>query len=91
MSWENNAYRDELDAAMDKAGYETGVLSTSYSKFAAFLGYPNPEHKNHYIVDVSKPEVRRLIDMINGPYGHAVLKMLEIKHKEREHANNHQL
>jgi hypothetical protein len=62
-------------------------------EFAKLIGYPrNPHGGNYdptspYIVDVSNPAVRRVIDVINGPYGDAVLKILEIRNAQR-HTDN---
>jgi hypothetical protein len=35
------------------------------------------------LVDISKPEVRNVIDLINGPNGNAILKILEIRYNDR--------
>lgn len=45
---------------------------------------PNVEVVRNYIVDVTKPWVRDIIDALNGPHGATILKVLEIKHKERQ-------
>lgn len=54
--------------------------------FAQFLGFP---HKggHHLVVDTENPEVRRLIDLINGPNGDAILKMLEIRNNDKANGN----
>ncbi len=46
--------------------------------FAKFIGHPY-KPPGHRIVDTTNPEVRRLIDLINGPSGFAILKIMEAK------------
>jgi hypothetical protein len=46
-------------------------------EFGHLIGHPhNPHSKSQKIIDTDNPEVRRLIDLINGPNGHTIVKML---------------
>lgn len=56
--------------------------------FAAFLGHPFKQGKHHRYVPIHIPEVQNIVDMINGPYGDAILKMLEIKNAEKAKAGS---
>lgn len=60
----------------------------SLKGFADFLGYPFDPFQRGRIVPTYLPEVRDIIDKINGPYGDAILKMLEIKNAEKAKAGS---
>ena len=45
--------------------------------FGQMIGYPhNPYSGNHKIIDTDNPEVRKIIDVINGHNGKAIIRML---------------
>lgn len=54
-----------------------------FKKFARFLGHPFDRRRRIRIVPTYLPEIRDLIDKINGPHGEAILKVLEIRNAER--------
>lgn len=62
--------------------YNDGYSVKDLMLFAEFLGHPYGEHRTK-IVPTTDPEVRHLIDLINGPNGNAILKMLEIRNNEK--------
>ena len=66
-------------------GYDDS-LSAKYA-FATFLGYPYKINQEN-IVDTNNPEVIRLIDLINGPNGITILKMMDIKNKEVQNGDS---
>lgn len=59
-------------------GKDDGITD-DYISFAAFIGYPNPKLDGSWIVDISKPEIQQIIDLINGPHGNTVLKIMEVR------------
>ncbi len=54
--------------------------------FVEFLGVEiDDESKGrNLIVPVHNPECQKLIDMILGPNGETILKVMDIRHKERQ-------
>ena len=36
-------------------------------------------YERHFIVDIEKPEIRRKLDILNGPYSTTMIKMLELE------------
>jgi hypothetical protein len=79
---------DIQNAIMKWRGYpsKASLMPKDFYEFAAFIGYPH-KTKNmpstSMLVDISKPEVRNVIDLINGPNGNAILKILEIRYNDR--------
>lgn len=59
-----------------------------YQEFTELLGHPMNEQSRDRWDIFSKPEVQRLIEMINGPHGHTILKILEIKHAAKIGSGN---
>lgn len=62
------------------------LIPKDFFEFAAFIGHPYEEEKygsGNMIVDTDRSEVRNIIDLINGPNGNAILKILEIRHNDR--------
>lgn len=57
-----------------------------FIEFAAFIGHPTTGDAGK-VVPTHKPEVRHLIDLINGPNGYAILKMLEIRNNDNDASN----
>lgn len=54
--------------------------------FAAFLGDPYPRDatiaiNNRYAVNIFNPEIRRKLDMIMGPNGDVMLRIMVIQHE----------
>jgi len=45
-------------------------------------------YERAYFVDVNKPEIRRKLDMLNGPYFNAIMKMLELRMYDEDSENN---
>lgn len=37
------------------------------------------QYERAYLVDINKPEIRRKLDMLNGPYFNTIMKMLELR------------
>lgn len=37
------------------------------------------DYNRNYIVDITNPEIRRKLDMLNGPYFNTIMKMLELR------------
>jgi len=60
----------------------------SLKGFADFLGYPFDPNQRGRIVPTYLPEVRDVIDKINGPHGDAILKVLEIRNAEKAKAGS---
>lgn len=50
-----------------------------YVAFADLIGFPNPEMKGLFIVDIRKSEVKALIDKLCGPHCATLLKVMEIQ------------
>lgn len=62
------------------------LIPKDFFEFATLIGHPYEKEKygsGSQIVDINKPEVRNIIDLINGPNGNAILKILEIRHNDR--------
>jgi hypothetical protein len=79
---------DVQNVIMKWRGYpsKASLMPKDFYEFAAFIGYPYENEKygsTSMIVDISKPEVRNVIDLINGPNGNAILKILEIRYNDR--------
>ncbi len=55
-----------------------------FETLAAMLGDPMVWGRQ-FRVDVTKPRIRDLIDALDGPHGHALMKELEIQYKENQH------
>lgn len=71
-------------AAGDKWATMAGVLKdrNHMYAFAAWLGDPfHPDSGRDKIVDMDKPEIRRKVELINGPNGHTILKMFEAQNE----------
>lgn len=60
----------------------SSLVTKDFYEFATFIGHPSIEGSGR-VVPTHKPEVRHLIDLINGPNGHTILKMLEIRNKDK--------
>jgi len=46
-------------------------------EFGQIIGHPhNPYHEHQKIIDTNNPEVRRIIDLINGENGKTIVKVL---------------
>lgn len=54
-----------------------------YERFAAFIGYPFVEG-SHFVVDIEKPEVRAILDKLDSPHRHTLLRAMKIQ-KRYEH------
>lgn len=80
------SYSDKLDNAVCLwAGKEWEDTRTAdYVAFATFIGFPNRENEGDFIVDHRKPEIRRIIDMITGPHGKTILKVLAVQAERNE-------
>jgi hypothetical protein len=60
--------------------HKTDIYHTVHLySFAIFIGYPHEVGKSAKIVDTANPKVRRIINLINGPNGTAILKIMEIR------------
>jgi len=47
-------------------------------------------YERHFIVDITKSEIRRKLDILNGPYSITMIKMLELEWAPNEDSNcNH--
>lgn len=86
MTDEDLIYVDKLDEAVrlwsGKTWRDTGT--SDYVDFATFIGFPNWDSEGDYIVDHRKPEIRRIIDMIIGPHGKTILKILTVQAERNE-------
>lgn len=71
-------YQEKLRTVMDRVG-----LGDNYEKFAELIGDPN-DQKRFWIVDLTKPRVRNIIDALVGPNKDTIWEMLLIRHEERE-------
>lgn len=49
-----------------------------YERFATFIGYPFVEG-SHFVVDIEKPEVRAILDKLDSPHRHALLRAMKIQ------------
>jgi hypothetical protein len=58
------------------------LITKDMYDFAEFIGYPHKEGAD-LIVDTKNPDVKAIIDLINGPNGNTILKILDIRHKDR--------
>lgn len=58
-------------------------MPEDYERLAALLGDPYRKNRR-YILDVSKQRIRDLVDALDGPHGYALLKALEIQHRETD-------
>jgi|SRR6267142_158180 len=45
-------------------------------------------YEREYIVDINKPEIRRKLDMLNGPYFNTIMKMLELRMFNEDNERN---
>lgn len=45
--------------------------------------------ERHFIVDITKPEICRKLDLLNGPYFNTVMKMLELRMFDEDSERNH--
>lgn len=78
-------YAVEIQSAIvrwKKLDSRSWVFTHQFHEFAEFIGYPS-DPECMYIVDVSNPEIVKIVDAINGPYGDAILKVLELKHPKK--------
>ena len=74
--------RAVVDAIIKWKRYDarSSITVKNMYEFTDFLGDPYPVAGDRLeIVQISKPEIRRAIELINGPNGNAILKMLELK------------
>jgi len=78
-------YRNKLDAIIEIWTGESfeNLDSERYIKFAKFIGHPFRHDDARYIVDISKPEVQQILDTLHGPHTKALLKVMEIRNKEK--------
>ena len=63
--------------------------SKPYRMLALLLDDPSDDGDpdRHFIVDINKSEIRRKLDMLNGPYFNTIMKILELRtfNKDSEH------
>lgn len=83
-----NYDREYLQKAIIRwRGYDnrSQLVARDMHEFAVFIGYPHNPHGSVHskIVDTENPDVQRLIDLINGPNGNTILKMLKVKNDEK--------
>lgn len=78
-------YSDKLATIIaDWAGVDPDELQRHhYERFATFIGYPFVEG-SHFVVDIEKPEVRAILDKLDSPHRHTLLRAMKIQ-KRYEH------
>lgn len=80
-------YDDKLDAVMQiwRNKVREDLHRPDYVAFAKFIGWP-PNENNRYVVNILKPEIQQIIDTLHGPHTKALLKVMEIRNKEKANA-----
>lgn len=73
----------EITKAIKKWKNINWVFFNDMVEFAKFIGYPMSGEDGGLIVDTNKPEVVRIIEMINGENGALVLAILQVRHEKR--------
>jgi|SRR5882724_362784 len=97
-------YMDILNAIMEKwLGPDfndpikfTTDKSMPYRMMALLLDDPwnengykkSPSYERNYIVDITKPEIQRKLDMLNGPHFNTIMKMLELRMLDEDNERN---
>lgn len=77
------AARDRWRVTCKAWSHLDGTMDSAFA-FATFLGDPYDGLRAAIVDYEGNPEIQRLIDLINGDDGVAILKMLEIKFLEKK-------
>ena len=79
--WDEQKYNHLVGIAVydwaDRVGC-TLEHPSKYVLFSKFIGHPYRGGSGYY-VDITKPEVREIIDNLTGPYKNTFFKMYELK------------
>jgi hypothetical protein len=83
---QTSVYISPIERAILKwRGYDarSSVTNKDYCEFGVFIGKPyDPFNlKDRRIINYDDPEVKRIVDMINGENGHTVLAVIKARQK----------